>query len=1297
MAMSQLALTLEESMKPAANLFLRRSGDRNVWRWSLLPIFAVLCLALSQQVAQGQLETGSIQGKIADPSGAALSRAAVHVVNKATGLAKDVVTNNAGLYSVQGLYPGDYTVTITATGFQTLQQHITLLAEQTFELSPSLIVGSASETVEVHADAIQLANYTNGTISSDLDETRISQIPENGRSVTNLFSQVTPDAMADGGRPELNGALWRATQLVQDGSINNDLNYGGTLIPQPDLDSMKEVSVVTNGGDARYNAPATAVVTTKSGTNQLHGSFFETAVNSYFGIARSRANLPTFKQAHYVRNEFGASVGGPILIPWLDHGKMYNGKDKSFFFVAYERYSLRSGNYQSGVVPTTAERGGDFSGATTAGGVALSLYDPATTSSIATSTCAGSPASTSYQYCRSQFNYNGKANTIDPSRISPFAKALYTIMPRPTNDANPYLTGSPNIYFAAPNNTTTPTITARLDHTFDQNNNIYLRYSYINYSVVSTPVSGVAPTVAGSAVDGTPIPAEVSNTTGTRQPVNTAALGYTHVFSPTFVSQTVLGGTWESEFYNEPPTGELTDYEQAMGLPNNFGLHGMPIMEGSSLYNLAYTQNNWGGGEVLLNINEDLTKTIGHHNLAFGGRYGYAQANVLPDRTSDYVAFDNQATALYNSGAACCTAVSNTGVGDADVFLGAADAYSVNLEPGNEHWRIQSPALYVQDSWRVDNKLTLDLGLRWEGDPSPKELEGIINGFDLNNKAIVMHNTPQQVIAMGRTTQGIITNLQNLGVNFETPSQAGFPSYITHGSWDVFAPRVGLAFAPFGSGKGTVFRGSFGRYAFQAQLRPLYSGGKSNAPYAENYAQSYISNQQSPDGKANYELRAPQTVVAGQNSSGVVNTSSTTAILPGVTQVVQGPNDPPNSMYQTNATVEQPLWYNSVLRVSYIFNHADNLDQIYEPNFPMSSYAYEAKTGITAPVGYSALYPYDSHTYGIIEYFEPTGWSNYNELQVNYQRLFHRGYGFQVAYVWRKSLRVGENGVNDTIDYTTQDYAPGFAPASQQAANRAQNYEVWSAVSPQQITYNSVVDLPIGRDRKFGRHMNHVLDEFVGGYQVAFNGSAAPSWFQPVSTNWGGDNPAGTGSMAPIKKYGHKYPIQSCSGTTCNRGYLYYNAFISPVLTTNPCGSTSFISGVPNYQANQTPINMDPGATTAANCKNGTFTPTNSNYLTNNVSVPLTGGGVGNVAYSPGPGINPFSKTFLVGPWNATTDISLFKVFPLHKSMFFRINVDAFNAFNQQGQTNPGTNGVQLYTSSHNTPRQIQLTARLTF
>ena len=366
-------------MKMVSERFAPHSGMRNLWRLPILPILVVLGFALFYPRAYAQVETGSIQGKVTDPSGAALSKTAVHVVAKDTGVFKDAVTNNVGLYSVQGLYPGDYTVSFSTPGFRRREQQITLLAEQSYALSPSLVVGSDSETVEVNGNSIQLVDYDNGTINSDLDETRISQIPENGRSVTNLFSLVTPGAIADGGRPEVNGAVWRATTLVQDGSTNNDLNYGGTLIPQPDLDSMKEVNVVTNGRDARYTSPATAVVTTKSGTNQLHGSYFETAVNSGIGIARSRANLPTFKQAKYIRNEFGASLGGPISIPWIDHGKMYDGRNKSFFFFAYERYSLRSGNYQTGVVPTMAERNGDFSGAVNANGVLQVLYDPNTT------------------------------------------------------------------------------------------------------------------------------------------------------------------------------------------------------------------------------------------------------------------------------------------------------------------------------------------------------------------------------------------------------------------------------------------------------------------------------------------------------------------------------------------------------------------------------------------------------------------------------------------------------------------------------------------------------------------------------------------------------------------------------------------------------------------------------------------------------------------------------------------------------------------------------------------------------
>jgi hypothetical protein len=1254
-----------------------------VGRYLAFTLLILFCAGL-----QAQSGAGSIQGTVTDSSGAVLKDAKVHIVNPDTGVAHDTVSNNVGFYSMESLFAGNYDITYTRQGFKQEERHVTLLASQTLVLIQSLNVGSTSEKVEVKADVVQLANYDSPVISSDLDAARISQIPENGRSVGNLFAQVTPDAFSNGGqygRPEVNGAEWQATNLIQDGSTNIDLDYGGTLLAQPDLDSMSEVRIETSVSDARYSAPATAIITTKSGTNEFHGSLFETAENNAIGIARTRSNPSNFQQAHYARNEFGGSVGGPIRIP-----KLYNGKDRSFFFFAYERFSLRSDTYATTNVPTLAMRQGNFSGLTNSDGTAVTLYDPSTTGPAPTCAPAGT-ACPGWQ--RTPY-----PNSIIPSALeSPFAKAMNAITPLPTNGNNPYAANSFNLNYPALNNTTTPTITFRLDHSFNPNNNAYLRFSSMNYSVVDAYASNVLP----ANVAGAGIPAGATNLTGTAQPEYTAALGFTHVFSPTFVSQTVLGGTWETENYNVPPIGALTDFESQLGLPNNFGTLSMPNTSGT-LYTLSATQRNWESTEDMLSINEDLTKTIGKHQVAFGGRFGYEQMGVLPDRSADTEAFGTQATGLYDlTTGTAYGQKTDTGEPDADLFLGAASSYGSYLQPGRENWRAEQYALYAQDNYHFNTKLTINAGVRWEGIPAPIELNNLVNGFDFTNRAMVLGATPAQLIAKNLTTQGIITNLQNLGVTFETPAQAGLPSHMMYGNYHLFEPRVGFAYTIFGSGRGTVLRGGVGRYTFAMPVRDVYSETARNAPYSFSYSESYTAGVQSPDGLNNYQLRSPVTVVAGQNSANVVNTSSSTAILPGVQDVSMNPYTPPNMMWEVNGSIEQPLKPSAVLRLSYVYDYSSNLDQQYSINNGMSSYVWEMKTGTTPPGGtYSsvALNPYDSHTYGNITQVNPTGWGTYNAFTANYQRLYKHGYSYQISYVFRKGFRVGGNGTRDSGISPAGDYLPGLVPGdgSLHAINRAQNYGINTTFGPQTIAFNGIVDLPVGRGKMLLGHANRLVDEIIGGYQVAWNGSIYQNWMGVTNNNWGSDNPTGQGTMGPIHVYKHKYKVTDCSSGTCIPGYLWYNGYIAPWTITNPCTNVTQISGLPSdYSPYQTPINMNPGTITCS--ASNTPKASNSQYLTNNVPVTLSNGTVVNTGYSPGPAINPFVHTYLHSPWFMSPDASIFKVFPIHDKTSFRINFDAFNVFNIQGDNTPNSNGIQYLNTSHNSARQLQLSARLTF
>lgn len=1228
---------------------------------------ALLLMVLLGTSAYAQSGAGSIQGSVADASGAVIPNTIVQIENTSTSQLYKSVTNGSGFYSVPGLFAGKYTVLFTAPGMKRYRATVQLLAAQTLVLSPKLSVGSAKQVITVNGNTIQLATYDSGTISNELDNTRINQLPMNGRSLTSLTGMTTPGLEGNGTRAD--GLMSSAIEYTQDGAPVADRDYGGPA-QQVDPDAVEEVKIDTSASGAQYTSPATVIITTKSGTNQLHGSFFETARNNAIGIARSRSNPANFTAPRYIRNEFGGSVGGPIMIPGL-----YNGKDKSFFFFAYERYSLRSGSYALGTVPTQAMRQGDFSGLVDGSGQLQTIYDPNTTNPIT--------------FERQPF----ANNQIPIGRISPLAKVLNAITPLPTNSANPYLQN--NIAYPAANDQTAPTITIRLDHTFDPNNRAYLRYtSYSSNQITPYTTVQQPETVAGAG-----LPAGISNIVLTSVKQYDAAIGLTHIFSPTLVSQTVLSNTWITTWNNLPIADGNKNFEKTLGLPNNFNEVGMPNIFGP-LYEFSGTQRQWGGPQIMTSLDQGFTKTWGRHQMFFGGRYDHERLGIVPDKTPDWIQYGGLGTANYDPATGKnYGAEANTGSSDADFFLGDAYYYSVRLNPPYENWHDQSFSAYFQDDYHVKSNLTINLGLRYEAHPVAVERHNLLNGFDMKTGAIVLGEPIPQLIQDGYTTQAIITNLENLGASFETPAAAGLPPHMVYGNNNIWDPRLGIAYSPFGSGTGTVFRAGFGQYSYPIPLRNYYAPAKTNLPFAANYYQNYTQGNQSPDGQNNYILRSQQTVIAGQNSSDVVDSSSINAIKPGVTEFVLNPHFPPNLVDEFNATIQQPTVGHSVLSLSYVWNKARNLDQFNNFNNAMSNYVWEVKTGTTPPGGqYSsvALNPYNNKTYGSMQRDDRYGWSTYNAMQLNYQRLFQHGFGYQIYYVYSKAMRAGGNTFRDSQIYPYADYAPGMAPSkTYDGLNRFQNYQIDNAIPRNRIAFNGVVDMPFGRGKRFFGGMNKVANEIFGGYQIAFSGNIVSSYFQPSASNWGGDSPYGGGSMSKIHIYKHKYKITDCSSGICQKGYLWFNGFISPLLTNNPCGPNT-IYGLPsNYQAYQTPINMDQDGVA---CVNGHPRVSNRNYLTNNVQVPLLNGTPATVGYSPGPGLNPFSKTYLRGPYNWNADISIFKVFPIKGSTYLRVNMDAFNAFNVQGQTNPsGSTGLQENLSSYNTPRQIQLTARLTF
>lgn len=1296
--------------------FSAGSKTRALLKWigAALSTTAVVALMLCCSSALAQSGAGSIQGTITDSTGALIPGASITVVNTATNVTSHTTSNKAGFYQAPDLFTGHYEVTVTAPEMKTEQRAVDLLVAQRAEINFSLTPGAVTQKVIVNANAVQLVTTNSGTISSTLENSRIQQLPMNGRNILTLVQETTP-GLEDCSQSTscANGLMGPATSYVADGVPLNVREFGGqhqSTTQMPDPDSIQEVRVETTGSGAEFATPATGVLTTKSGTNQLHGALFETARNSAFGIARSRSNPSNYVAPHYVRNEFGASAGGPIVIPHL-----YNGKDKSFWFLAYERYSLRSNTYENVSVPTLAMRHGDFSGLTDSSGVPEQLYDPATTKASANCNNTG----VANAYCRTPF----LNNQIDPSRESPTAKVLMDITPLPTNDNNPAIAS--NLAIALPHDQTQPSITFRLDQVFNQNNRAYLRYTQ-NQSTTTDLRKGEPPTLAA---DGLPYAA--SGIAFSPDALYAAALGYTHIFSPSFFAETTLSQQWYSE-QNLAGGTPFANFEKQLGLPNNFGEPGFPSIGG--IYSpFDGTQFQYGVTQLITTADEDLTKTLGAHQLLFGIRYRHERFGSRPDERKDAVSFDGQATALEDpTSGSNYSSSPDTGNANADEFLGAASSYSVNLQPPYQHIHDNEFDAYIQDNYRVRRNLTLNLGLRYEAHPAIAMSNGIMMSFDIMNDAVVTAATPETLIAEGYTTQAIIANDERDGVKFETPAEAGMPSTLLKSYDFTFGPRLGVAWQPFGSKWGTVLRGAYGRFIYPVSIRNSFVTINRNNPFSVGYGQSYTSTAQSPDGLPNYLLRSPQSVVMGVNSADVIDSSSTNAILPGMSIYSMNPDLPPTYVTQTNFTIEQPLPGNSVLRLSYLYTHGSNLEQDFYYNDHPSTYNWEMVHGTVPPTSqvigsnqYSstATGPYDQTTYGGGNYeLQKTGWSNYNGFQANFQRLFHHGFAYQVFYVWSKSFRVGGNGGRDgtVVPYSTfvdsglGSMTPAYGPVTSpilpppppgntpiwgyyRALNRFENYTVDTDSPQQHVQFNFIYDLPFGKGKRFMGSANRVVNELLGGFEIAGSGSIVSQAFTINSGNWGPTN--------PLKVYKHSVPITDCRSGTCYKSYEWFNGYIPPTeIAGNPCAgsSTKVVSGLPaDYQPYQSPI--DTGCTSTGHDKY---------FGKNEVNVTLLNGKTSAVTYQPYPtnnssasgGANPFSHTVLNGPMNYHVDLSLFKVFPITETVNLRVNVDAFNAFNIQGYTNPDwTDGIETVqsggvgASSYNTPRQIQLTARLTF
>ncbi|HWR50308.1 MAG TPA: hypothetical protein VN428_04330, partial [Bryobacteraceae bacterium] len=1028
----------------------------------------------------------------------------------------------------------------------------------------------------------------------------------------------------------------------------------------PGLDSIQELRVETSLSSARYERPGSIILSTRSGGNQVHGSLFETNRNSAIGVARRRQdNWKSGKAPQYNRNEFGGSVGGPVFIP-----KLYNGKNRTFFFTNLEYNRIAQASTTSTTMPTMAMRRGDFSGLVDSVGRYTAIYDPWSTG----------PAPT---WQRLPF----PNNQIPTSLESPVAKYLNSITPEPTNNDNPLIS---NNYFGAGFNRTNDYMwTSRIDHRLSDSDQIYGRFTLTNN--VQTYSNGVPATDLSSGV---------GSVYNLYRDVNFAG-NWTHSFSPTMLSESLVTFSRENKFTGAPPSNS-GNLATMLKLPNPNDNPYVAMQSYNEGFNLSHQiQQMRQNITNILVVDQNFTKIAGNHEFKFGAKLHHEYIHILIDQPTSGMWYNDQFTALFDAASGSAFAkVPQTGHNAAGFYLGAVSQYQLTYKRPPYELRENQYSGYIQDNWKVTSKLTLNAGLRYENYPAMFEKNYLMASFDKASGSVVLGRTLEDMYSLKATSPTAISQFQGLGVKFLTADQAGLPKALVNGNPWLFRPRVGFAYKVGSTQKPMVIRGGYGMFDSQIALRMWNNTQGSLVPFG--YPIQYQVNDQRVvgDGKPNYAMRsAPEYMAGTDKSQGVLQDPRYVRINGAVGIDYTDPDQRPSTAHEWNISVEREVFGGVVASARYVGTHAANLPQKYNYNAGPGDYVWYMRTGEPVPTGTyasTARNPYNKTTYGTVNQFQRTGYSNANAFQFDMQRRYSKGIGFQFIYELTNALTNSRTvgNASDASIVPATSYLPGVVPDDFDEINRMLYYTRDSGIPKHQLRWNWVADLPFGKGKPVLGNAGKVLNTVIGGWQLSGMGSYRSRWWSLPTGNWG--------YKGDVEYYGTKYPIENCTGGQCIPGYLAWNGYISaPLINRKDAnGKCTGICGVPdNYKPAEMPL--IPWGQTALPANAPANTNMSQYWDSNNVWIKLNNGNVVRTGYNDN--YNPWQNQVRPGPWSFGLDASLFKSFPVTEDVNLRFNADFFNVLNNPGMGTPGGNGIISLQNSSNSPRMLQLSLRLTW
>jgi hypothetical protein len=956
-------------------------------------LYAVVSLSIGLSCLMGQSTFGSIVGVVTDSSSAAVPDAVVEITNTAENATRSTVTNGQGAYGAVNLKPGNYKIVVKKNGFSNVEMSgVVLEARQERRADITLSLASVTESVQVTATT-SAVNTENGTISDTKGFTEVTQLPINYRGATTspLGALVAvPGVQQDSnGGLSISGGYPAMIDFTLDGvSTINVRNNGANVNMYPSSEMLGEFRVSSVNNNAEFAQVGDVTVTTKSGSNDFHGSLFEYFQNAALDATTYGA---TEKQAK-VWNTFGGSLSGPIRIP-----KLYNGRDKTFFFMDYEGNQHPGSILEQYSVPTASMRTGNLTGLP--GGDAV---DPQT----------GLPFPN---------------NQIPLTRISSVSSTLLSeVYPLPNFDNGSTFSNYRTLIHTP---MTTNGYDVRIDHYITPTQQIFGRWSW--KAIDSLQAETLLPSRSVNETD------------------QNLILSHNYSIRPTLVNEVRFGMSRWLLDQNFPVSGVAAVH--ALGL-TGLNLNNHPEADAFTGFNFSdgtgFTPV--GQGKVgntysrTYQFTDNLSWTKGRHSMKFGADVRFVQyQDVL-----NFGGSDDFGSFVFNQGAF-------SGNAFADFLLGLPSTNFVATTGPNLDQRAHHYGVYAQDTFRFNEKLTLNFGLRWEFDPPFDEQSGNITNFDLKTGNVIV---PDQTLPPAASflylingpCPGTISTLPCS--NIVSASSVGLPKGLHQYYYGNFDPRVSVAWRPFGNK--TVFRAGFGLFTMTSLGQLAWTDTGIHTTDVRN-----VVNFTGPGNPPLFQF--PQAL---PNNGGITpDLIGSEEFLAGVATNFRDPQSA-----QWNVTVERELPSNYGLRVSYIGMNSYRLSNMVDMNqVPSSASGFNP-----------ALMSYQN--WFLVAIRQNLGFANYQALQVELNHRFSNGLFLQANYNYAKNLTDAGSDVPSALPSEIGSAAV-LADRFNLRNNRGNDY----ATRRNRALISAMYQLPFGKGRQFMANSNKFVNGVLGGWQIS--------------------------------------------------------------------------------------------------------------------------------------------------------------------------------------------------------------------